>query len=316
MPDERVWAKFKIGNPPTARGWCDPDCRPFEEVSHIAHVSDALRILEDGVIRSSLVWDESKLRTKRTCVSWVSPNSWSKGSLYGNVEFAFDWKTLVSNKQLYWVEDRATRRQTIIRLLFSGEAFTDEPLEVYDPSRGDGPLWYDNTSGNWYYNGSLTNEYMVLADLNLDSSCRISFCNHHPTLCSKFKSGPTCPDLDRSSASAAATFLARMIGANHKDRVGLLSRKDDPKKLSAGVEGALFELCTRLERKISTTPPSAKSDAFPSLVRSMCLAYSMGQTTVVEQLGALFSDPKIFREAYTAEVENFFGGINIEDLHG
>lgn len=77
---------------------------PVEKASDICHVSDAFRMLEDGRIRSNLIWDERKLNNTRTCVSWLSPNHWSDGSLYGNIEFHFDWRTLIEGKNFFWVE--------------------------------------------------------------------------------------------------------------------------------------------------------------------------------------------------------------------
>lgn len=77
----------------------------FKYVYHVAHLEDAIRIIEDGVIRASLVFDDSILKNTRTCVSWVSPNTWSPGSIYGNVAFAFRWKDIVKGKRIYWVED-------------------------------------------------------------------------------------------------------------------------------------------------------------------------------------------------------------------
>src|SRR5215472_9733574 len=77
---------------------------PNEYVCHVCHVEDAVRIFEDGEIRPSLVSDESKLRTTRTIVTWLSPNHWVNGFRYGNVAFQFEWKRLIAGKQLYWVE--------------------------------------------------------------------------------------------------------------------------------------------------------------------------------------------------------------------
>src|SRR4051795_10329031 len=94
----KPWSKYRVGKPSAKKNWTSPDCQPLEEVHHTCHVLDAYRMLEDGRILSSLIWDESCLRNTRTCVAWLSPNEWWDGSLYGNVEFHFNWRRLVADK--------------------------------------------------------------------------------------------------------------------------------------------------------------------------------------------------------------------------
>lgn len=82
---KREWREYKVGKKSTRKNWVEPSCQPFSLVRHITHIKDAIRIIEDEAIRSSLVWDESKLNNSRTCVSWVSPNTWANGSIYGKI---------------------------------------------------------------------------------------------------------------------------------------------------------------------------------------------------------------------------------------
>jgi len=39
------WAKFKVGDVSTQRNWTNPDCQPFETISHVAHHETARRIM-------------------------------------------------------------------------------------------------------------------------------------------------------------------------------------------------------------------------------------------------------------------------------
>jgi hypothetical protein len=98
------WSPYRVGKPSTRANWTNVECTPFEAVYHIAHLESAFRIFEDGRIQSSLVWDESRLRDTRTCVSWVSSNLWANGSIYGNIRFDFEWNQLVAGCKFYWVE--------------------------------------------------------------------------------------------------------------------------------------------------------------------------------------------------------------------
>lgn len=99
----KEWERYKVGERSTRPNWIEPSCQPYSYVHHITHIKDAIRIVKDGVIRSSLIWDESKLNNTRTCVSWVSSNYWS-GSIYGNISFESLWEALVKGKQFFWVE--------------------------------------------------------------------------------------------------------------------------------------------------------------------------------------------------------------------
>src|SRR5260370_16025470 len=118
------WLRYKVGRPSIRANWTNPDCTPLETVYHISHIEDAYRIFEDGRIRSSLVWDESKLRNTRTCVSWLSPNVWASGSIYGNITFAFDWKDLVRDKHLFWVEAMTRYNPHAYRILVTEDDST------------------------------------------------------------------------------------------------------------------------------------------------------------------------------------------------
>jgi hypothetical protein len=71
------WERFKIGNPSVRRYWTEPDCVPFDTVTHTSHIDSAIRIITEGEIQPSLVFDESILNTQRILVSWLSPTSLS-----------------------------------------------------------------------------------------------------------------------------------------------------------------------------------------------------------------------------------------------
>ena len=127
---ETNWRNFPVEFPLKPIGFTNA-CVELEQVTHVSHTTDAIRVIEDHRIRSSLVYDESCLNTKRTQVSWVSPKTWVDGYIYGNVAFAFDWVQLVAGKKIYWVEYRRTSGQDICRFLICKDLFTDHLLEEY-----------------------------------------------------------------------------------------------------------------------------------------------------------------------------------------
>jgi hypothetical protein len=75
MPD---WDKYRIRRSEEVE---------IETVRHIAHVPTAKRIIEDGRIKSGLIYDQSVLNRSRISVVWLSANTWANGSMYGTVAF-------------------------------------------------------------------------------------------------------------------------------------------------------------------------------------------------------------------------------------
>lgn len=168
-------------------------------------------MLEDGRIRSSLVCDESCLNNTRTCVAWLSPNHWSNGSLYGNVEFRFDWRRLLAGKKLFWVEAMETYNPPAFRILIT-EKHAFEFLQPYPAEERGGPVFYDSQSDAWYWNGQFTGEFMIDADLQLEHCTGVRFCNHHPSICRK--DGASCSDLGQTRDAAGVRLLALAMGTN------------------------------------------------------------------------------------------------------
>jgi hypothetical protein len=107
-------------------------------VRHTTHVPIARRIIEDGKIKAGLVYDKSKLKTSRLSVSWLSANTWTLGSIYGTAEFQFDWKSLVEDQNIYWVEAMDDYNPPAYRLLLSKQHITSPLVKAYDPTTAKG----------------------------------------------------------------------------------------------------------------------------------------------------------------------------------
>ena len=199
------WKKFAIGQPGT---W---GRRTLTDVYHVTHVEPALRVLDDGVIKADLVYDESKLNTERIRVVWVSPNDWlaAGGFRYGNVRLVFDWDSLVSNKQFYWVESMAYGINAA-RILVSDKDHSYS-LKSYDPTQGDGPWWFDQTTLTHYWNGEITLEIMIERDLDLTECTAINFADHHARMCCIDPN--SCPSLGVKGYSAKTRMWASLGNA-------------------------------------------------------------------------------------------------------
>ena len=312
MSKKRSWEPFSVGTPSTHIGWDEPDCCPLDQVFHIAHVNDAIRIIEDGRIRSGLIYDESCLNTKRTCVSWVSPNLWRDGSIYGNVQFSFDWKALVKDKAIYWVEERKTAKQQIIRLLACNKPFKDEVLEQFDPEKGDGPLFFNESEDKWYFNGKLTNEYMILDDLSLDDCKAISLCSHHASICKR--KPEACDELGRTDFDAGAELLAGIVGACSNRWACKFESESVAGQIESSVRNSLKALFTGIAearkpaKGVALTELQAKA-----LAASMCLAFWHGRIKRLRELGSIFPSKKIIKETLWECAADFFKGLKVID---
>ncbi|MGD1090023.1 MAG: hypothetical protein ABR955_15065, partial [Verrucomicrobiota bacterium] len=93
---EKPWSRFRVGTPSKKANWVSADCQQLTNIYHVAHIPVALEILRSRFLTPRLVYDKSKLNQRRITVTWLSPNWWNDGSRYGNVQFAFDWKQLIS----------------------------------------------------------------------------------------------------------------------------------------------------------------------------------------------------------------------------
>lgn len=152
------WLDYRFDpDPQITEGRC------FTEAFHIAHLDDAMKIISDGRVKAGLVYDESRLRTARTAVSWVSPNDWALGSIYGSVRFRFPWKSLQRGRSLFWVEAITKYRPVACRFLLTETA--PSATVPYDPQTAEGPLRL--IDGQWYRNENITLELMLDGDLSL-----------------------------------------------------------------------------------------------------------------------------------------------------
>jgi hypothetical protein len=306
---KKSWRDFSVEYPPPKSGF-DDGCLELDEVTHVAHTNDAIRVIEDRRIRSSLVYDKSCLNTKRTQVAWVSPKTWTNGYIYGNVAFAFDWASMVAEKKVYWVEHQRTTGQDICRFLICDNKFTDHPLDEYDYTKPHGPLFYCAESDKWYHNNHFTSEYMILSDLKL-SDCRgIRFVRHHPRYCNKEEA--RCPDLNLDGQEAGAEVICRLIGAGQTRSASLFASRSNHKAIDASVDNAISVMYRRIVRKYdeACTGALAESDR-PEIMRAIFHASGWHQQERVAALLAQFPDKASVESSFWKCLDEFFDGLKV-----
>lgn len=272
-------------------------------VRHIAHVPLSRRIVEDGRIRAGLVYDESRLNRSRISVTWVSANTWAYGSIYGTVEFQFDWKDVLGNKGIYWVE-AMEYRPAAYRFLLTERSIPSRLALPYDPLVGDGPLLF--SGGKWYWNAEFTSEFMIEEDLRLTRSTGIEFVSHHPRIC---RASPACKDL-RSNPTPAQTggrLLSFVLGHDiHSLDIHLKPSQDSPADRDDLLDTALDGIKHALIDETEFGGALTRNDSCENAVRGALALYGMDQSSSARKLVSLIKSTSLCKRALTRIVRDHF----------
>ena len=297
------WERFKVGIPSINKNSFNPDCKTLDVVYHVAHIQDAIRILEDGFISSSLIWDESLLSDTRTCVSWVSPNDWIDGSFYGNVAFEFDWETLMisdrKRRKLYWVEAIEFNRP-VCRFLISYKDQSESPLvKPYDEIHDDGPIrLFEDKS--WYWNGNFKTEVMIDENLDLKHCGQIKFIDHHKDICRK--QGEACRDRDLYREKAGPIMMAAILGRRLMSAKQLMLKDG---KITGYVRRATNALITDLMNQVQDNGAEAPGEN-EALLRASLLAFGYRDDNLFKQLVKVIGAKSAIQDAMIEIMADYF----------
>jgi hypothetical protein len=207
----KEWLEFKVGKVSTQTNWTNKDCQPFSTITHTTHIEMFFNMLDDGAILPRLVYDESKLNTKRILVVWLSPNTWGVGYRYGTIQLELDWTLLIKDMRIYWVERITKYKINALRILLTDQN-RDTEFEEYNPEDRTGPWWYDKESDVHYFNGKYCLEIMVERSIPLKQIKGFQFVNHHRAWCSRYPKQPTkCSELGINSHKSSISVLAQIL---------------------------------------------------------------------------------------------------------
>lgn len=313
MTEESVpeWIRYQVGSPSTEPNWTNTNCQLLTAASHVAHLDAALRIVEEGKIRAGLVYDESKLRTRRILVVWFSPNDWVQGFRYGNVRFTFNWAPLVRDRKYYWVES-VPHSPPGGRILVTSKDYTSE-LEEYDPTLGDGPWWYDVANDRHYWNGNFCLEIMIEDDLTVAESGEVDFVNHHPNGCSV--DWRTCTTRGLKRAEASARFLAALV-AQGIDAAALKFTQDELGSTlpTSTLQDAWSKLGADLSKVGGATHHGQAVSRPTSLViaRAILASYAQSRQVDIGHLAGLFRSTDSMIQTCAEVIASHF---QIDDWH-
>jgi hypothetical protein len=282
------------------KGFDAVPCSKLTEVRHVVHVRTARRILEDGRIRAGLVYDESRLNTSRLSVAWLSANTWAYGSIYGNVEFVFDWDDLIKGRRLYWVEAMPQYSPPAYRFLLSDRDNPSPLVGAYDPASASGPLKVRD--GEWYWNGNFTSEFMIESDVSLDDCRSVAFIEHNKILCRNL--GAYCTDRKVSRERTGAILMAFVLGNQ------LHSADDALRNVAKGkltYEAELGMMGIQLLLGGGTYKGALGKASADPIVKGALALLGAGNTPAAQALVSQLSDEKHMVTALEAVVSAHFG---------
>ncbi|MCW3104462.1 MAG: hypothetical protein JWO09_2902 [Bacteroidetes bacterium] len=309
------WKKYKVGKPSATKNWTNSNCCPLEKIYHVAHIETASRIFKDGRIKAGLIFDKSILNTQRILVNWLSPNHWTNGSRYGNIEFSFNFKKLCINSNYYWVEDIAYGIPAC-RILITDKDYS-KLLPSYDPTDGDGPWFYDENNDIHYWNGDICMEFMLEKDILLNECDEIGYMKHHPTFCNN--GHLICKDKGLERRKASLRFISDIVGndlpieTNHfitKKPLGIILPKEN---LKEGLD-AIRQRASSHNQKYSGTT-TAISESAISLVHASLNFNAIGNLSEFRSIVSLFKNFDEYDKVLENIVVEKFGITAINELY-
>jgi hypothetical protein len=283
-------------------------------ISHVAHIETAVEILRTGCIKSSLVFDESKLNTTRIKVIWLSPNEWVDGYMYGTIRFNFDTNTLFSEDKhlkFYWVEVKEYRNHAC-RILVTTKEYD---YELYDyTNKEEGIWWYDKENKKHYFNAKYTLEIMYEVDeIEVKEHKFIDIVHHSIDKCNMTKRLDNDICLEQSSQSIdlrGARFLNALLLNNLKN--AKISPTLVTKKNQISLVGMTFpmfnDVLNKLKDDILKYVPLGSTEleevANKSLFHAILNCYLLAQIKEMEALAKIFNNKDKFREMLDNVIRN------------
>jgi hypothetical protein len=301
------WTTYRIKIPKQSAS-APGDGQLLETVYHVVHLPTARRILEDGQLRSGLIYDESKLRKSRICVTWLSANTWAPGSIYGNVQFAFPWAKQIRRRHCYWVEAMTAYSPHAYRILLTDRNLSrSEYVREYDPASNKGPL--REGAGAWYWNNRYTSEFLVEGDIELDECTGFDFISHHGSICRL--NGTSCADFNTTTRQIGGKVIAFLVGQGLHSIDHVLkqrSRFDRQRRLSEAADVGIDGILRALGRKKDRFGGVVKSESSRQAVTRGALAlYGAGKATAARELLKLLKSASVFEDALTEVINEHFG---------
>jgi hypothetical protein len=241
-------------------------------------------------------------------VCWVSANNWHNGSIYGTVEFTFQWSDLVEGRRIYWVEAMTGYSPPAYRFLLTDRGPGSlKHVTPYNPRTENGPLRQHGDA--WLWNGDYTAEFMIDGDVSMKLCKRLSFITHNPRRCRLF--GSACTECNQYWTETAACMLGYLIGAG----ITTVNKALMPDSgLPGGKPSTTMILCgaSTLWLKLGGNEPKSFSGPIKSatpakrIVRAALLQYALGDTVAARDLVSVLNSSEMLELALLSLVREHF----------
>lgn len=279
----------------------------LETVYHVVHLQTARRIIEDSKLRAGLIHDDSKLNRSRLSVTWLSANTWEKGSIYGSVQFSFPWSVLIKERQIYWVEAITDYSPPAYRFLITERDLQASPyVTPYDPSYDEGPLRLQN--GIWYWNRDFTSEFMIESDIALAECNALDFVDHNKQYCRFNKNN--CPDKMAPRIKIGAKLLSYLLGNNIHSIDHILRRPstfDPNRQLSEVVDNVVNTIRIIIDNRCLFGGSIKSKSSSKAILRGALALYGADQKQYAINLLELLKSKEIFETALISVINEHFG---------
>lgn len=297
MPE---WAEYFCKVPKKQSDDLPSNCVTFSEVSHIAHLREAKRILMDGRIICSPVDSGSRLSGTGTPVTWLSANTWGRGSVHGTVGFVFDWKDVLVGRKMYWVEVEDSYRWEAYRfLLTANEPPKHDEIRLYDPRKDKGPV--RRRRGAWYRRSNEVSHFLVEGDLPLNLCKKIDFVSHLE--CKRMQGGVSCAEKGVLSQVANLRLMAFILGNSIHSADDALSPEREQSLPDFGIQNLASELRDNVRKGRGRVRKGRLAEA---LLRGALLLYDAGLAREAKYLLGQLANYRVLDRTLEKLVENHF----------
>ena len=232
----------------------------------------------------------------------MSANTWGPGSIYGTVEFQFDWANMIEGRRIYWVEAMMDYRPPAYRFLLSRRDYIPGGLITpYNPTTDGGPLQLRN--GVYYWNVNYTSEFMIEEDIPVDRCTGFRFVSHHTQYCQSY--GQACDDRRRQPepSRTGSKMLSFILGSGRHT----LDQQLKPEGSDNAFIGAYADLEDFLPRMVQFHGPTNTDAACQLIVRGALALYGTDQVDQARRLLSLIRSRDNFRQALKMLVRDHFG---------
>lgn len=303
------WTPYKVGKKSDSPKWTNPDCEILNKIGHVVHLETAGRILKDGKIKSNIVSPSSSLEIENVSVAWFSPNSWSDGSRYGNIEFVFDFSKLIEGKNIYWAGVKNYGVNACC--FFITKRKLGKEYKKYDPLTDKGPWKYSLEEEEHYWNGKVALEFMFESDISLENCKGLNFVMHHRNFCSIDAS--KCQDKSVDIFEAGKRFIANVIANDLPVEYHFFGKSRGSAK---GNLTRVFKQFLRFTVDFDFIGSiRSKDSSADTLVRAALNFYHLGEMENFETLICMFKSRTDFKDTILTLITKKFKITDIDSLY-